>query len=911
MLRITQSKSAAGAMSYFSEGLTKGDYYATGEDSIGRWGGKAAERLGLSGEVATKDFAALINNQKPDGSKLNPRHSKTRKVGYDFTFSVPKSVSVAYAINKDERILEAFQGAVQSTMQEMEKDMRTQTGQGKEKEHKLTGNMVWASFTHKTSRPVDGIPDPHLHSHCFVMNTTWNEDKKRFQAGEFGMLKKTAPYYETAFNARMANKMKSLGYGIDKRGYSYELSGIDSPTLSKFSRRTAEVEAAAKNKGESLTAKQKDKLGALTRSKKEKKLSWEKLQKVWEGWLSDAESEAIRQAAQPSATFDREKKKDVLVDGALSSATHHLFERKSVVKEYQLKAETLKRSYGDVLPEQLDGAISRQKFYKQKKDYQNYLTTDDALQAENQMLAYMREGKGTKAPINPFYQPKADYLNREQVAAIFHALKDTNNVTIVSGGAGVGKTTLVKEIRDGIEESNIPFIGVAPSAAASRGVMRSEGFKDSDTLARLLVDEEFQQKTNKGVIWVDEAGLIGVKDMNKLFKVAKQQEARILMTGDINQHSSVAAGDALRILEQEGGIKVARVNEIQRQRNSPQFKKIVALAAKGEADKALYDLDKMGGVVELKNQEHRQQALVQSYVLAAKQKKTALIVSPTHREGKQVTTALRHELKELGTLDKQERIFTQLKTTNWTEENKGDIRHYHDHPQKLMVEFHQNSQGHKKGERWNLDAEQSLNLHVLSAQKEGKEEGNSNQLGLRHANRFTVYQKQELQLAKGEKIRITKGGKTREGTRIHNGDTFTIKGFTKQGHIKLHTGKVLDKGFGHLAYGYTTTSHSSQGKTVDRVFIAQSSQSLPAASTEQFYVSISRARERATIFTDDKLALERGVKKSGKRMTAREVVYHQDTVENAIRAKHKRQAKSANAAAVKAKQNQHSKTHSL
>jgi len=441
--------------------------------------------------------------------------------------------------------------------------------------------------------------------------------------------------------------------------------------------------------------------------------------------------------------------------------------------------------------------------------------------------------------------------------------------------------------------------------------MRSEGFKDSDTLAKLLVDEKFQQQAKDGIIWVDESGLVGVSQMNKLFEVAKKQNARLLLTGDVNQHSAVLAGDAMRILEKEGGIKVARVNEIQRQRNSPQFKKVVAFAAKGEADQALFHLDKLGGVIELENREHRQQALVQSYVLAAKQKKTALIVSPTHHEGNQVTTALRHELKESGTLEQKERSFTQLKTTNWTEENKGDIRHYYDHPQKLMVEFHQNSQGHKKGERWHLDKEQSLNLHVLSAQKEGKAEDPANQLGLRHADRFTVYQKQELQLAKGEKIRITKGGKTREGTRINNGDIFTIKGFTKQGHIKLNTGKVLDKGFGHLAYGYTTTSHSSQGKTVDRVFIAQSSQSLPAASREQFYVSISRARERATVFCDSKIELEKGVKKSGKRMTAREVAYHQDELESTIRAKQKRRAKAATAELIKAKQKHHSKTHSL
>ncbi|MEL7148618.1 MAG: relaxase domain-containing protein, partial [Bacteroidota bacterium] len=59
MLRITQNSSAKGAASYFDANLGKADYYATGEHTIGSWGGKAAERLELNGEVSKKDFVAL------------------------------------------------------------------------------------------------------------------------------------------------------------------------------------------------------------------------------------------------------------------------------------------------------------------------------------------------------------------------------------------------------------------------------------------------------------------------------------------------------------------------------------------------------------------------------------------------------------------------------------------------------------------------------------------------------------------------------------------------------------------------------------------------------------------------------------------------------------------------------------
>ena len=229
----------------------------------------------------------------------------------------------------------------------------------------------------------------------------------------------------------------------------------------------------------------------------------------------------------------------------------------------------------------------------------------------------LREGRGREFPLNAGYTPKAEYLNEEQRAAIKHALTDTNHVTIIAGGAGTGKTTLMKEVRDGIEARGKKFIGFAPSAAASRGVMREEGFDKADTLAQLLHNPKMQEQCRDSVIWVDEAGLVGVKDMNKLFAIAKQQKARLLLTGDSRQHSSVAAGDALRILEQEAGIPVARVRKIQRQNRNLSYKMAVGMAAEGKADAALLKLDRMGDVVEIADGSQRLERLVGDYAASA------------------------------------------------------------------------------------------------------------------------------------------------------------------------------------------------------------------------------------------------------------------------------------------------------
>jgi hypothetical protein len=99
-----------------------------------------------------------------------------------------------------------------------------------------------------------------------------------------------------------------------------------------------------------------------------------------------------------------------------------------------------------------------------------------------------------------------------------------------------------------------------------------------------------------------------------------------------------------------------------------------------------------------------------------------------------------------------------------------------------------------------------------------------------------------------------------------------VKGFTKTGDLKLTNGWIIGKDYGNLAHGYCQTSHVAQSKTVDRVFVAQSAASLGASSAEQFYVSVSRARDSVTVYTDDKARLAETIQSSSARMTAHELL---------------------------------------
>jgi ATP-dependent exoDNAse (exonuclease V) alpha subunit len=458
-------------------------------------------------------------------------------------------------------------------------------------------------------------------------------------------------------------------------------------------------------------------------------------------------------------------------------------------------------------------------------------------------------------------------LSAEQRKAAEHVLTSRNTVTGVVGKAGTGKTRMMRATVDAIEASSGQKVFVfAPSSQASRGVLKKEGFANAETLEMLLQNEKLQQQTKGQVLWVDEAGLISTRDMKRLMDVAKQGGNRVILSGDYTQHASVEAGDALRILEKEGGVGLARLTEIRRQ-TEPGYRKAVQAIAEGSgkaAQKGFDALDRMGSVIEASGQE-RHGMLVRDYLQAQEEGKSALIIAPTHAEGDRLTSELRTALKERGAIG-HEREFSTRRSTGWTQAQKGDIRNYQPG---MVIEFHQNAKGFTRGDK-----------AVVGRDGEGlflqKEDGTRGALPVSQAKRFDVYHSGTVALARGDRLRIIKNGETRvegqkKGARLNNGDIFTVEGFTKEGDIRLEKGRVLPKSFGHMSLGYVDTSYASQGKTVDRVFIAVGSQSLPATNQQQWYVSASRGREMAKLYVEDKGEVRDRIAKTGQRLSAVEL----------------------------------------
>jgi hypothetical protein len=243
--------------------------------------------------------------------------------------------------------------------------------------------------------------------------------------------------------------------------------------------------------------------------------------------------------------------------------------------------------------------------------------------------------------------------------------------------------------------------------------------------------------------------------------------------------------------------------------------------------------------------------------------KTALVVAPTHQEGEQVTAAIRAQLRAEGRLAGDDRTLFTLRPLHWTAAEKADVTHYRPG---LVVQFEQNAAGITRGERFQVSRVENGQVWICAR------DGFERLLPRGQAARFEVYEPATLALAKGDRLRITHNGQSADGHRLDNGALYTVDGFTRQGDLRLSNGWVIGQDYGHLATGFYTTSHASQGKTVDHVLIAQSTLSFPASSREQFYVSASRGREGVRIYTDDKEALRGQILRSGQRGSATELL---------------------------------------
>lgn len=268
---------AKAASSGYYAGFAHGDYYLEGGEPLGLWLGEGAKVFGLKGTVDRDQFIGLADGYHPTtGDSLVQNAGKdSRQIGWDLTFSAPKTVSVAWALS-DKETREAIQAAqfqavsaAFSYLQQQAGFTRTGKGGAQTTRALLTG----AAFEHGTSR----AQDPQLHTHLFLVNVGIGTDGKTrtLKTEELYRHKMAAG---AVYRAELAHGLHQLGFDPIRHSHHdpekrrthswFELAGIPQDLVEHFSKRRQDVLAAMEGRGSQSA--EASKIAALaTRAKKE------------------------------------------------------------------------------------------------------------------------------------------------------------------------------------------------------------------------------------------------------------------------------------------------------------------------------------------------------------------------------------------------------------------------------------------------------------------------------------------------------------------------------------------------------------------------------------------------------------------------------------------------------------------
>lgn len=869
MLTPKPQLSLRNAKDYFREHLGVGDYYAETQHVAGEWFGLGADRLGLQGKVSEAHFLRLCEGLHPHtGERLTQRMNTNRitedgmtvanrRVFYDFTISPPKSVSVV-ALLQDDRILQQHDRAVRIAMSELEKFAEARLRKKGEHGQRVTGNVIAAAFRHDTSRELD----PHLHTHCVVLNATFDAAEHRWKALEVQGMFCAQKFAENLYYHELAKGLRSLGYAIENNRWDFEIVGVLASVIARFSKRHQQIDDEARKRlerdgGDANTVRRQ--VARDARRRKIKDATAETLRPSWRRQLTADEGAALAGLR----TSARDSAENVDVGAAVRWADEHLFERRSVVRDYELWSAALARGRGgDFGVETLRAAVDERGYVREAGTRK--LTSREVLRCELAIVVAAKDGRNRHAPLSPAHTA-ADALSTEQRQAVWQILGSRDFITLFRGGAGTGKSFTLKEVERGLHAAGRPVVVLAPQRQQVRD-LQADGLP-AETLARFL---ETRQLARGAVVIVDEAGQIGGRQLRDLIRVVQGGAGRIILSGDTRQHGAVAASDALRAIERHAGLRPAVIREIRRQNPKlarttaerdfiRRYRSAVKSAARGEIAASFTQLETLGCVRDVADSE-RGAVVAKEFCAAVGRGEKTLVVAQTREEVRAVNDAIRDALHAEGKLG-PDTTLTVCQPVDLGEAEKRDPRSYQPGQQAFFLKSYGRF---KKGDFAEIAVATGRGLFLLK-------DGRRSAFSYRYAARIAVATAAPLTVAPGDRLQLKFNGRSSEGTRLDNGELVTVRRVRADGGLVVEddagTRKTLAPTQRLFQRGYAVTSYASQGKTVDTVLLADANHRA-ATNAEQWYVTISRGRKRVVIFTSDREALRENVERFGARELA-------------------------------------------
>ena len=608
-VRVTTLKGAdAGA--YYVEQLP--NYYLQSGEPRGLWHGEGAGMLGLRDEVEDEHFLALMAGMDParPDRHLGRRYDDASVRGFDVTASAPKSVSLLFALGDDEArraVLDAHDTAVQTLTKWIEDHAHTRYRIDGEVAVVDARGIVAAAFRQHTSRALD----PQLHTHLVIANRVKSPDG-RWLALDARLIKHDQQTLSALYHVALRSELTaSLGvrWNTPEHGIA-EIVDMPEALLAEFSTRTGAVARRIEEKLDRfITTMERDptprerwklerEAAIDSRSAKVKGVDAASLHQAW------AEQAAALGFDPPTVvanTIDHVVGQDGINPHQTAqiarAAMKAMAEKQSTWRPTELQRELAAQVPTDTtLPapdlvawlDDIAGYVVRNHCVDiskpapagalMRKDgrpvtesvVDRALTTQAILDQEAALVTWADRRLRYVGVDNPAAISEAGLdLNIAQADAAA-AVAGTDDLVLVVGSAGTGKTTALAPAVAQLRAEGRVVFGVAPSATAA-DVLQYETGVVADTVDKLLIEHRLQRPPDHrydlpigATVLVDEAGMISTTKLSELADLADVKGWRVALVGDPLQFSAVGRGGMFGMLvDTFGAIELERVHRFE------------------------------------------------------------------------------------------------------------------------------------------------------------------------------------------------------------------------------------------------------------------------------------------------------------------------------------------------------------
>jgi conjugative relaxase-like TrwC/TraI family protein len=621
--------------------------------------GGGAATLGLTGEVSEQGIVRLLEARDPaTGELLREPVSAGTVAGFDLAFRAPKSVSILFGIAEPEaarEVVAAHDGAVAEAMAYMEREAcRARRGRGGAIVIDGRG-FVGAAFRHRSSR----AGDPQLHTHIVVGNATQSADGRWTALDGRALYRhaKTAGYlYQAVLRAELSERLPVRWLAVE-RGTA-DLAGVPRGVIVHFSQRRAEILEHMAARGE-RSARAAQIATLETRRTKGHDVPADRLRAAWRARAAEHGLNRF----QLRRVFRQPPRRSLDEDTILEDVARRLegpegltrersrFTRRDVVQAF---AEAAARGARVAEIERRATAfLDRDEIVAlESGSREPEYTTRSLLLIEDVLLDGADGRRATGVAVARSEAIAAALgarrsLSREQRDLVVALTRSGDGVQIVRSAAGTGKTFALGAAVDAWQASGKAILGCSLSARAACELRDQTGV-DATTLASLSRALNRGLELSAGaVLIVDEAGMVGTRDLAALAAAAQRANVKLVLVGDDHQLPEIRAGGAFAALARRLG--AAELREVRRQSHAWDRAALAALR-EGDGDAFARAYLEHGRIIAAPSAEAARAAMVEDWYAAYKSGATAIMIAHRRADVADLNARAREKLRALGRL---------------------------------------------------------------------------------------------------------------------------------------------------------------------------------------------------------------------------------------------------------------------